>query len=636
MVRKKKHLKNFFIFTFVLEFLIGLPNIPTERLSFNLSGHVLTQPYYRNTDLDSVSSSVRYAVVSIHGDGRNADEHYNIISSMASSIGILDSTIVIAPLFLRQEDIIQYNLDSTVLYWPDADWNAGDLSRDTQVNPRPSRISSFSSIDTIYHRLVDNNPNLEKVILTGHSAGSQMVVRYAAGGRAAKNILENHDIDFVYVSTNTPSFLYLDDNRVVDENSSPFEFGQSDCYNANYYKYGLYNLNNYMEETGSQNIIDQHLGNPVTYLVGQYDYSGGTNNCARMTQGSNILMRSHVFFSYLGYFYGDTVYNFHKLAQIPNVSHDFNSIIDTDCGIHALFGTGECELYLNGPDQFNFFPVSNAGTDQNVFTGDLVFLDGSQSTDQDGTIESFLWRQVEGEAVVLFDSTQINCSFIAPLQTTEIKISLTVVDNEGLGGKDTTSIFVVENQSPVSMAGQDQSVVPGAIVILDGSQSNDLDGSISTYLWQQISGNIDVDLFSFDQAIATFYAPEQSAELEFALTVTDSLGLSGTDTVQVRVVSLSTNSQVFKNNEEIITITPNPFNGQTKINFKTIKKGNNKIFLFDIRGKRLRTWRLNGLTSGSVRWDGKDQYGLDLMSGLYFVAFQTPGKTQIKKITYLK
>ena len=56
---------------------------------------------------------------------------------------------------------------------------------------------------------------------------------------------------------------------------------------------------------------------------------------------------------------------------------------------------------------------------------------------------------------------------------------------------------------------------------------------------------------------------------------------------------------------------------------QTKKKADSKIYLFDIRGKRLRTWRLNGLTSGSVRWDGKDQYGLDLMSGLYFVAFQT-------------
>ena len=137
------------------------------------------------------------------------------------------------------------------------------------------------------------------------------------------------------------SFLYLDENRVVDENATAFEFGLSDCYNANYYKYGLYNLNNYMEETGSQNIVNQYKNTKVTYLVGQYDYSGAVSNCARMTQGSNILMRSHVFFSYIGFFYGDSVYNNHRLAQIPNVSHDFNSLVDTDCGMNALFESGE-------------------------------------------------------------------------------------------------------------------------------------------------------------------------------------------------------------------------------------------------------------------------------------------------------
>ena len=636
MADKTFYLKKTLFWALVFDFLIALPNIPADRISFNLSGHVLTQPYYRNVDLDSVSADVKYAVISIHGSGRNADEHFSIISTATSSVGIADSTVVLAPFFPSQEDVNLYNLDTSVLYWSDSDWNAGDLSRNTQSNPRPERMSSFSSLDTIYHRLANNNPNLKKIILTGHSAGSQMVVRYAAGGRAANDILENRDIELIYVSTNTPSFLYLDENRVIDENSSPFMFGLPDCYNANYYKYGLYNLNNYMEEVGFQNIINQYLNTRVTYLVGQYDYSGGVSNCARMTQGSNILMRSHIFFSYLGFFYGDSVYNRHRLAQIPNVSHDFNSVVETDCGIHALFGAGECDLYLYGPDQFNFFPVSNAGPDQMVFVGDQVFLNGSQSTDQDGTIDSYLWRQIEGTGVVFSDSNQVNCSFNAPLQETEIKVSLTVTDNEGLSATDTTTVFVVENQPPLSVAGPDLSVDQGAVVILDGSQSSDPDGSIVTYLWQQISGNVDVDLFSFDQPIATFYAPEQSVTLEFVLTVTDSLGLSGADTVQVSVVLLSANSQVFKGNEGAITITPNPFNGYTNIRFQTNKKADSKIYLFDIRGKQLRAWRLRGLTKGSVRWDGKDQYGLDLVSGLYFVVFQTPEITQTKKITFLK
>ena len=636
MIDKTIYVKKTLLFFFALDILMALPNIPSYRISFNLEGHVLTQPYYRSVDIDSGSADLRYAVVSIHGSGRNADEHFNIINNATSSVGIADSTIVLAPLFLSQEDVTQNGLDSTVLYWSDSDWNAGDLSRNTQTNPRPERMSSFSSLDTIYHRLINNNPNLKKIILTGHSAGSQMVVRYAAGGRAPNNILNNNNIEFVYVSTNTPSFLYLDENRVVDENATSFEFGLSDCYNANYYKYGLYNLNNYMEETGSQNIVNQYKNTKVTYLVGQYDYSGAVSNCARMTQGSNILMRSQVFFSYLGFFYGDSVYNNHRLAQIPNVSHDFNSLINTDCGINALFESGECDLYLNGPGQFNFYPVSNAGPDQIVFLGDTVFLNGSQSSDQDGTIETYLWQQIEGVETALFDSAQVTCGFVAPLQPTEIILSLTVVDNEGLEAIDTTAVFVVQNQPPVSVAGPDQTVDPGSVVILDGSQSNDPDGGIAAYFWRETTGNINVSLFSHEQAIATFYAPDQTTNLQFVLTVTDSLGLFGEDTVQVEVVSLSTSGDAFEGKKEIIKIAPNPFNRHTNISFENAKKSSGKIFLFDIKGKQLRVWSYENLNKVSVIWNGKDQYGLDLMSGLYFIVFQGKEKTTTKKITFLK
>ena len=198
-------------------------NFPSTKIHYTISGDTLSQPYYRNISIDSVSENTRYAIISLHGDGRNAYEHFNIITQAATNAGVGDSTILLAPLYPFQDDINQYNLGDDVLYWPDSDWNAGDLSRNTQSNPRPFRISSFSAMDTIYHRLAENNPNLERIVLTGHSAGSQMVVRYAAGGRA-QGALNSLGIEFVYVPTNTPSFLYYDGNRVLDEATEVFDF----------------------------------------------------------------------------------------------------------------------------------------------------------------------------------------------------------------------------------------------------------------------------------------------------------------------------------------------------------------------------------------------------------------------------
>ena len=83
-----------------------------------------------------------------------------------------------------------------------------------------------------------------------------MVVRYAAGGRAQNNILQEQEIEFLYVTTNTPSFLYLDSLRVVDEYTAPYQFEYStNCGTANYYKYGLYNMNDYMNLISKADMI---------------------------------------------------------------------------------------------------------------------------------------------------------------------------------------------------------------------------------------------------------------------------------------------------------------------------------------------------------------------------------------------
>ena len=343
----KTGVNNVFCFLFLFGKVLSMPSFPSTKIKYVVNGDTLSQPYYRNISLDSANSDIKYAFISLHGDGRNADTHFNILSQASINAGIQDSTIILAPVFPVQEDVVQYNLGEDILYWSDSDWNAGDLSRSTQTNPRPFRISSFSTMDTVYHRLINNFNSLEKIILTGHSAGSQMVVRYASGGRAEQSLTQT-GVDFIYIPTNTPSFLYFDDNRVLDESASVFDFGPTDCINASQYKYGMENLNQYMGETGSEQIIEKHKNTKITYLIGQYDFGGQTSTCARMVQGYSRLIRTHIYFSYLGHFYGDEVYNNNKMIEIPGASHDFNMIVSSECGMHAMFGIGDCDLYIDG------------------------------------------------------------------------------------------------------------------------------------------------------------------------------------------------------------------------------------------------------------------------------------------------
>ena len=615
--------------------IVALPNFPSTKIKYVVSGDTLTQPYYRNIPLANTSADIKYAIISLHGDGRNADEHFNIIGQATVNAGLEDSTILLAPVYPFQDDINQYNLGDDVLYWSDTDWNAGDLSRNTQSNPRPFRISSFSTMDSIYHRLVENNPNLKRIVLTGHSAGSQMVVRYAAGGRAQADLTET-GIDFVFVPTNTPSFLYYDDNRVLNQNAEVFEFGPSDCGSASQYKYGLDNLNQYMENTGETTIIENHKQAGVTYLIGQYDFGGQTNTCARMVQGSSRLIRTHVYFSYIGFFYGDSIYNNHRMAEIPAAYHEFDEIVFTDCGMNALFNIGDCDLYADGTQLFNYKPIAAAGQDQIVNPGNTVVLDASGSYDQDGEIESYSWTQVSGDMINIEFSDSVVARFTMPEQGGGVDIELTVADNNGALDLDTTRIVI--NQPPTADAGEDQETGYSAVVLLDGSQSSDEIGEIDGFLWEQLSGE-QVSIFSSDQPVATFYSPGIDATLSFVLSVFDEQGLSDKDTTTVFVSLLSINNSKEEKSKTKMSVFPNPFNSTLLIDY--VNQNNfmvDNIVVYNIVGEKIISWDVSDNTDikHHLYWDGKDVRGFEIVSGLYFVLFKGANNSIIKKVTYLK
>jgi hypothetical protein len=93
------------------------------------------------------------------------------------------------------------------------------------------------------------------------------------------------------------------------------------------------------------------------------------------------------------------------------------------------------------------------------------------------------------------------------------------------------------NQSPISNAGPNQTVEEGLTVTLDGSNSADMDGSISSYLWTQTEG-IPVTLSDPTAAKPTFVTPIVSPggmTLTFELVVKDNEDLQDTSEVSITV-----------------------------------------------------------------------------------------------------
>jgi hypothetical protein len=83
---------------------------------------------------------------------------------------------------------------------------------------------------------------------------------------------------------------------------------------------------------------------------------------------------------------------------------------------------------------------------------------------------------------------------------------------------------------------------------------------------------------------------------------------------------------------------PNPFNPETNISFTLSSNGKTLLEIFNIKGEKVSKLIDKHLDSGyySVVWNGKDDFGRDLASGIYFYKFQTKKYSSIKKMILLK
>jgi hypothetical protein len=220
---------------------------------------------------------------------------------------------------------------------------------------------------------------------------------------------------------------------------------------------------------------------------------------------------------------------------------------------HGLKSTDSCIInivWVNDP------PIADAGDDQNINEGQQVTLSGIDSIDPDGTIASYQWKQTGGTIVTLSSSTVAQPTFMAPYVNPEgasLTFELTVTDSEGLKSSDSVIINVIwVNDPPVANAGNDQNVISGKTVTLNGSGSVDHDGYIVSYMWSQLSG-IPVTLKNPAMAKPTF-TPRiltQSETLVFQLVVTDNGGLKSSSECTVKVTR---STRTIKSSWNLVTL----------------------------------------------------------------------------------
>lgn len=187
----------------------------------------------------------------------------------------------------------------------------------------------------------------------------------------------------------------------------------------------------------------------------------------------------------------------------------------------------------------NQLPVARAGADRIVADtdaapGENVALDGTASTDADGTIARYEW--LVGQSTVIATGPTPTVRLPDGPQT----LTLRVTDNSGGTATDSVTVTVAAanaGAAPTANAGADRTVAdsdtaPGESVALDASASTDADGAIVTYQW-----------FLGGDPLATGVNPTVAlpdGESFITLVVTDDDGNTASDGVVITVAAAPT------------------------------------------------------------------------------------------------
>lgn len=288
-------------------------------------------PVYADHPLDQPAPDVVRVFIVIHGTLRNADTYYASGRQVVEKAGAAGSgTMVVAPQFLTRADTRAFSLPASTLAWTQEGWKGGEPAR------QPGPVSSFAALDALLAHFADRSlyPSLTTVVVIGHSAGAQLLQRYAVAGHEG-DALARGGVAVRYVVANPSSYLYFDDER---PNADAIAGGI--CPHATQWKYGLKSAPPYVASQDGRELETRYVARDVVYLLGQADTNPYTHfidrTCAAMAQGPYRLARGLAYFDYLKKRHPDDLAQ--QVVEVPGVGHDGLGMFTSACGLAVLFG----------------------------------------------------------------------------------------------------------------------------------------------------------------------------------------------------------------------------------------------------------------------------------------------------------
>jgi pimeloyl-ACP methyl ester carboxylesterase len=308
-------------------------SIGGDALIATVTSHALELPH----------PEIETAVIVIHGAGRDADVYFATMMGVvraadAARLTRAETTLVIAPQFLTQVDARGHRLPLGAAYWSGAaDWTGGDAAMAPD-----SRPTAFAALDTLLESLADRArfPVLRRIVVAGHSAGGQIVQRYAVVGRGEAKPA-GAGIAVRYVVANPSSYLYLTAERPTDGGGFAPHSNPA-CRAFDDYRFGFTNAPAYVTARPRASIIRAYQARQVVYLLGTADNDPGhralDRSCGAMAQGAHRLARGEAFHRYVLHLLGAEATATHRKVLVEGAGHDSRAMFRSPAGIAALFG----------------------------------------------------------------------------------------------------------------------------------------------------------------------------------------------------------------------------------------------------------------------------------------------------------
>ena len=214
--------------------------------------------------------------------------------------------------------------------WVSSGWKRGHLSR--AEGPAP-RVSSYAALDSLVSIMLDPErfPNVREVVVTGHSAGGQVVHRYAAASPAE----ERTAMPLRYVVANPSTYLYLGPERADGASFSEPDPGA--CGDFDDWHYGLADRNSYASEAPADTLRARLVRRDVRILLGDADTltSSLDVSCGANLQGPRRLHRGRTLVRFMDAFFPD---HGHREMIVPGVGHSSRAMWTSGVGLQSLFG----------------------------------------------------------------------------------------------------------------------------------------------------------------------------------------------------------------------------------------------------------------------------------------------------------